>query len=195
MTLADKITSSRLILAPIFFIIYFLPRFFPALGPALWTIPVLWIIYLVSEFTDLFDGIAARKKGEVSDFGKLYDPFADTLTQITFFLCFVADGILPSFLFLVVLYREFSILFIRNLMLKRGVTLGALMSGKVKTVIYIVAVGFALLASSIIRLDLGTELYRWSVIVAKAVFALSVLMAVISFLEYFSIFLKNTDKK
>jgi phosphatidylglycerophosphate synthase len=37
----------------------------------------------------MLDGMIARKQGEVSDFGKLYDPFADTLTQITYFLCFV----------------------------------------------------------------------------------------------------------
>ena len=194
MTLADKITSSRLVLAPLFFIIYILPRFFPSVFSAVWTVPVLWVLFLVSEITDMLDGMAARKRGEVSDFGKLYDPFADTLTQITFFFCFVIDGVLPPLLFLVVLYREFSILFIRNLMLKKGITLGARMSGKVKTVAYIIAVGFALLASSIARLDLSVELYLWAVMAAKVVFAISVVIAVVSFIDYFTIFLKKPAK-
>jgi len=194
MTLADKFTTSRLVMAPAFFVIYLLPRFFPALGSALWTLPILWIIYIVSEVTDLIDGKVARKRGEVSDFGKLYDPFADTLVQITFFFCFVIDGILPAFLLLIVIYREFGILFIRNLMLKRGITLAARMGGKIKTVSYIVAVGFALLAASIIRLNLPGEFYRWSVIAAIVIFSLSVIISVASFIDYFIIFLKNSDK-
>ena len=36
----------------------------------------------------MIDGMVARKRKEVSEFGKLYDPFADTLTQITYFFCF-----------------------------------------------------------------------------------------------------------
>jgi len=195
MTLADKITSSRLIFAPLFFVIYLLPRFTFIEGPVLWTLPILWILFIVSEVTDLLDGKVARKRGEVSDFGKLYDPFADTLTQITFFFCFVIDGILPAFLLLVVFYREFSILFIRNLLLKRGITLAARMGGKIKTVSYIISVGTALLASSISRLGWGGELYRWSALAAVVVFTLSVIISVISFIDYFIIFLKNSDKK
>ena len=194
MTLADKFTTSRLIMAPIFFVIYLFPRFFPSFVSIIWTVPVLWLIFVVSEITDLLDGKIARKRGEVSDFGKLYDPFADTLTQITFFLCFVVDGILPAFLFLIVIYREFSILFIRNLLLKRGITLAARMSGKLKTVMYILAAGMALLASSMFRLGFGDEFYRWAVITAIAFFVLSVIISVVSFIEYFSIFLKNSDK-
>ena len=195
MTLANKITTSRLIFSPLFFVIYLLPRFFPALGPALWTLPILWILFIVSEITDLLDGKVARKRGEVSDFGKLYDPFADTLTQLTLFLCFVVDGILPSFLYLLVIYREFSILFIRNLLLKRGTTLGARMGGKVKTVTYIVAVGMALLAATVIRLGWFVDFHGWFHIAAVAVFTLSVIVSIVSFIDYFIIFLKNSEKK
>ena len=195
MTLADKITTSRLIFAPLFFAIYLLPRFFPALGPALWTLPILWVLFIVSEVTDLLDGKIARKRGEVSDFGKLYDPFADTLTQLTLFLCFVVDGILPAVLFLLVIYREFGILFIRNLLLKRGITLAARMGGKIKTVTYIAAAGMALLAASVIRLEWGGELYRWLHIAAIVVFAIAVIVSIVSFIDYFIIFLKNSEKK
>ena len=205
MTLADKITSARLILAPSFFLVYFLPRFFPAFfgatpipfgsgvvyTGAVWTVPVLWLIAIVSELSDLFDGKIARKRGEVSDFGKLFDPFADTLTKITYFLCFVIDGIFPPFLFLLVLYREFSILFVRNLMLKKGVALGARLSGKVKTVIYVVAGGFALLATSLIRFGVGEEYFRWFVLTAQVIFVLSVIVSIYSFVEYTLVYIKT----
>jgi len=195
MTLSDKITSSRLVLAPIFFIIYLLPGYFPLIAPALWTIPVLWVLFIFSEVSDLLDGMIARKRGEVSDFGKLYDPFADTITQVTLFFCFIIDGIFPAFLFLLLIYREFGILFIRTMLLKKGIALAARMSGKIKTVAYIISVGLALLASSIARLELGNELYKWSVIAANVVFVLAVIIALVSFMEYFFIFLKNSYKK
>jgi CDP-diacylglycerol--glycerol-3-phosphate 3-phosphatidyltransferase len=208
MTLADKVTSSRLIMAPVFFVIYLLPRFFPsvfAVAPpptgahslfigAPWTVPALWFLFVASEITDMLDGMIARKRGEVSDFGKLYDPFADTLTQITYFFCFVIDGILPPLLFLAVLYREFSILFIRNLMLKKGIAMGARMGGKIKTVTYILAGGLALLASSLVRLGIGGGVPRGLIISAEVVFLISVIIAVVSFFDYVSVYSKTPGK-
>ena len=209
MTLADKVTSIRLVLAPVFFIIYLLPQFFhldfsiiPSTGSpgplfvgAPWTVPALWIIFVLSEITDFLDGAIARKRGEVSDFGKFFDPFADTLTQVTYFFCFVMDRILPPLLFLAVLYREFSILFIRNLMLKKGVSLGARMAGKVKTVTYVLAGALALMASSMVRLGMDASLYRGFAVAAVVVFVVSVLISIISFFDYVSVYNKTQEKK
>ena len=192
MTLADKVTSSRLIAAPVFFAIYLLPRFFPSVFTDLrWTVPALWFLFVGSEITDMLDGMIARKRGEPSDFGRLYDPFADTLTQLTYFFCFVIDGILPSVLLLVFLYREFSILFIRNLMLKKGVAMGARMSGKIKTVAYVAAGALALLAASMPRLGVGAGIYPGLCIAAGAVFAVSVIISVVSFFDYVSVYRKT----
>jgi CDP-diacylglycerol--glycerol-3-phosphate 3-phosphatidyltransferase len=194
MTLADKVTSTRLVLAPVFFVIYFLPEIIPSVSYS-WTIPVLWIIFVLSEVSDMLDGMVARKHGEASDFGRLYDPFADTLTQITYFLCFIIDGILPPVLFLVVLYREFSILFVRNLMLKKGITMGARVGGKIKTVLYIFAGGLALLASSAVRLSLGAALSGWLILASKVVFIFSVLVAILSFIDYLVVYMKSPEEK
>ncbi|MDR2433476.1 MAG: CDP-diacylglycerol--glycerol-3-phosphate 3-phosphatidyltransferase [Treponema sp.] len=190
MTLATKLSFVRVILAPVFFIVYLLPRLFPAwfAGGAAWTVPVLWLIFIVSEITDMLDGMAARKLNEVSDFGKLFDPFADTLMQITCFLCFVLDGIFPAILFLLVLYREFSILFIRNLMLQKGVALGARLGGKIKTVTYIFAGAAALLTASLRRLALFESLHAYFKTGAIILFLISVVFSVVSFFDYLSVY-------
>jgi len=207
--LANKVTASRLVVAPIFFVIYLLPRFFPstfAADPpsgeggvlftsAFWTVLVLWILFVGSEITDMLDGMIARRRGEMSDFGKFFDPFADTLTQVTYFFCFVIDGILSPVLFLAVLYREFSILFIRNLMLKKGIAMGARIGGKVKTVTYVLAAGLALMASSVQRLGMSGEIYRIFVTAAAVVFAISVIVAIISFFDYVSVYRKAAGNK
>jgi CDP-diacylglycerol--glycerol-3-phosphate 3-phosphatidyltransferase len=187
MSLANKLTFFRIILAPVFFSVYLFA------GTARWTVPALWIIFLVSEITDYFDGLAARKLKEVSDFGKFFDPFADTLMQITCFLCFVIDEIFPAILFLLVIYREFSILFLRNLMLKKGTAMGARMGGKIKTVAYIIASGTALLAVSFQRLSVHETLFPYLKTGALVIFIISVIIAVVSFFDYLLVYRKTNN--
>jgi len=208
MNLANTLTLLRIILAPVFFVIYLLPKFFPSIfsggcscgGLSItdWTVPVLWIVFIVSEITDYFDGLAARKLKLTSDFGKLFDPFADTLMQITCLLCFIIDdiysaGIVPAILFLLVIYREFGILFIRNLMLKKGITLGARIGGKIKTVLYITAIGAALLVSSFERLYIYRDILPFLRTGAFMIFVISVIAAAASFIDYYIIY-RKTEK-
>jgi CDP-diacylglycerol--glycerol-3-phosphate 3-phosphatidyltransferase len=189
---ADKLSALRIVLAPVFFIIYFIPLWNPAgfasrfPGFAAWSVPVLWLIFVVSALTDMFDGIVARKRNEASDFGRLFDPFADTLAQLTYFLCFVLDGIFPAALYIVVIYREFGILFLRNLMLRKGIAMGARMAGKVKTVAYISACALALLSAGLERISPGFAPLASTA--ARAVFAVSVILAVVSFLDYVRVY-------
>jgi CDP-diacylglycerol--glycerol-3-phosphate 3-phosphatidyltransferase len=194
MNLADKVTSLRLILAPFFFILYLFPEIglFSWVSDDLrWTVPVLWILFILSEITDLLDGKIARARHEVSDFGKLFDPFADVLVRITYFLCFVIDGILPALLFLVVLYREFGIQFLRNLMLKKGVVLGARKGGKLKAVTYMLAGAVALLAASAARFGLDDAVILPLRTGAVVIFLISVVISVISFIDYVSVYNKT----
>jgi CDP-diacylglycerol--glycerol-3-phosphate 3-phosphatidyltransferase len=205
MTAADKVTSIRIVLAPVFFVVYLLPVFNPPFGLSWtlfstggveyfakfrWTVPVLWLIFIVSEITDMIDGKLARSRNEVSDFGKFYDPFADTLVQVTNFLCFIMDGILPVALFLPLLYREFSVLFIRNLMLRKGIAMGARIGGKIKTVVYIASGALALLAASFRRLGQTGAIFDWARIAAIALFFAGVVLAIISFFDYTSVYRK-----
>jgi CDP-diacylglycerol--glycerol-3-phosphate 3-phosphatidyltransferase len=202
MSIANRLTFLRIILTPVFFLFYFFHKipFMVSYGAA-WTVPVIYSIYFVSEVTDFFDGLVARKLKETSDFGKLFDPFADTLMQLTCFLCFILDGIypggliIPSVLFLLVVYREFSILFIRNLMLRKGITLGARISGKLKTLSYIAAGSAALIAVGVQRLSLFENLFPAIQMAAWCIFILSVAISVISFIDYLIIFLKAPENK
>ncbi|MDR0410932.1 MAG: CDP-diacylglycerol--glycerol-3-phosphate 3-phosphatidyltransferase [Treponema sp.] len=201
MTLANKVTSIRLILAPIFFAVYFLPHLFDSSGISiadsarnllyLMYIVVLWSLFIASEITDLIDGNIARSRNEVSEFGKLFDPFADTLVRITYFLCFTLDGVLPTVLFLVTLYRELSILFLRNLMIRKGLVQGARKGGKIKAFAYMLTGVAALLAVSVRKLNLDASLFSILHIIAVILFFVSVVIAVVSFLDYLSVYKKQ----
>ena len=130
MNLADRLTSSRLFLAPIFFIAY---QWGSALGQGPAT-ALLWVLFVAMEISDLLDGKAARKQGTVSAFGKLFDPFADVIERMTYFVCFAFSGIMPIWALLLILYREFAQLFLRMVLSGRGIAMGARPGGKLKAV-------------------------------------------------------------
>jgi CDP-diacylglycerol--glycerol-3-phosphate 3-phosphatidyltransferase len=185
--LADKVTASRLFFAPCFFVVY--------LFDGIWTVPALWALFFIAEITDLIDGKVARSRKEVSDFGKLFDPFADTLVWLTFFLCFVTGRILPVIPFLIILYREFGILFLRNLMLRKGVAMGARRGGKIKAFAYMFTGIAALLASSVQRLGVEGPYFGIFRLAALGFFVLSVLISLLSFADYISVYKKAGDEK
>ena len=97
---------------------------------------ILVPLFIVMELTDYFDGLAARKLGEVSDFGKLFDPFGDVLTHLVMMLCFVVDGYMPAYLYVVVLMREYGMLFMRMLLVRQGVAMGARKGGKFAGIVH-----------------------------------------------------------
>jgi CDP-diacylglycerol--glycerol-3-phosphate 3-phosphatidyltransferase len=195
MTLADKITALRLVLAPVFFLVYRFPVSDGAplwsFGGGGWTIPVLWALFAISELTDLVDGKVARARNEVSSFGKLFDPFADVLVRITYFLCFVMDGILPVIPLLLVLYREFSILFLRILMMKRGIAMGARKGGKIKAVAYMITGVAALLAFSAERLQVSPDFSSGLRLAGATLFVISTALALLSFADYVRVYRKQ----
>ena len=98
MRISNKFTLSRIILAPIIFIIYNIPVWFglengsPA---AIASICVAIPLLAFAELTDYFDGHYARKLNDVSDFGKMFDPFADVFLHLSMFTCFVFSGYMP----------------------------------------------------------------------------------------------------
>ena len=93
-------------------------------------------LLLISEFSDVFDGILARRRNEVTDLGKVLDPMADSITHISLFLTFTQGIVgLPLLLVLVFLYRDIFISTLRTLCALRGVALAARFSGKMKAII------------------------------------------------------------
>jgi CDP-diacylglycerol--glycerol-3-phosphate 3-phosphatidyltransferase len=125
----------------------------------------------------------------VSDFGKLFDPFADTLLHLTLFLAFVADGILGIVPFLVILWRELSVQFLRNLLLrKKGVAQGARWMGKVKTETYFLTCAVSPLNETLDRLEMTTNDIVY--VASNGLFCIAAIMAVISFADYYKVYKK-----
>jgi CDP-diacylglycerol---glycerol-3-phosphate 3-phosphatidyltransferase len=186
MTTADKLTASRLVLAPVFFAVY---RAGALLAPIPY-VAILCGLFIVIEVSDLFDGFAARSAGTVSDFGKLFDPYADVFARLSYFACFALDGIMPAWVFILVLYREFSINFLRLLLVQRGVAMGARPGGKFKSATYMVAGAVSLISVCMSRLGLLPSAAAPLSVAIYALYSLAALLALLSFVDYFIQFRK-----
>jgi CDP-diacylglycerol---glycerol-3-phosphate 3-phosphatidyltransferase len=190
MTTADKLTASRLVLAPIFFAAYLWGRPMGAVP----YVALLWALFLAIEVSDLLDGLAARRSGTVSDFGKLFDPYADVFARITYFLCFALAGLMPAWVFAVILYREFSINFLRMLLAQRGIAMGARPGGKLKSATYMAAGAASLLFVSAQALGLEEGILQPFRIAIYALYSLAAFLAIASFADYFAQFRKLTKR-
>jgi len=132
MTTANKLTVLRLVLVPFFFIWYF---FGFGLNSVLYAV-ILVLLYGVAELTDLLDGKIARKSGQVTDLGKVMDPFADVMSHLTYFTCLLMSGFMPVWAFAIIMWREFSQSFLRMLLMGKGKPMAANIFGKAKTCMY-----------------------------------------------------------
>ncbi|HOX17984.1 MAG TPA: CDP-diacylglycerol--glycerol-3-phosphate 3-phosphatidyltransferase [Spirochaetales bacterium] len=181
MTTADKLTASRILLAPVFFAAFFLYR--SGLVAPLPVLAALWLLFIYMEVSDLLDGMAARSSSTVSDFGKLFDPFADVLARLTYFICFAVEGIMPIWILLLVLYREYSILFLRMLLTRRGISMGARPGGKAKAVVYMSA-GLLSLAVVTLRAFPALPGLGLAETLTMVAYALAAVLSVASFIDY-----------
>jgi CDP-diacylglycerol--glycerol-3-phosphate 3-phosphatidyltransferase len=182
MNVADGLTGSRIVMAPIFFVLYIWGE---AMGlPPSAVAVMLWSLFVLIELSDMFDGMAARHQKTVSGFGKLFDPFADVFARLTYFVCFAYTGIMPIWIFLVIIYREFCQLFLRQLLAEKGVTMGARPGGKTKAVFYMIAGTASLMLWSLRALGWLAAAERGLAVAVFVFYCVAAALAVGSFLDY-----------
>lgn len=138
MTIANFFTLVRIVISPIFLLVYIQHDF---LGITNQMLPfVLMLLLIVSELSDAFDGFFARRYNQVTDFGKVLDPMADSISRISIFLTFTLSPIyLPVPLIFVFLYRDSIVSTLRTICALKGFALAARKSGKIKAIIQAIA--------------------------------------------------------
>ncbi len=218
MNVPTKLTLTRIILTPLFLIVFFLPIWIVDFQQSdlissfdvglfnIISVILLFLIFGICELTDFLDGFIARKYNLVTDLGKVLDPFSDVIIRITYFLCFTFVGMMPIWALAIILYREFGILLVRMLSMKRGIAVAANIWGKSKAVLYAVSaiLGLAFVFTDRIFLDgfytvsgldsavsqSSRSFADHSLFFLKGVFILSAFVSMISFITYLIPFLK-----
>lgn len=132
--LPNSLTLIRLLICPVFFLFYLKPEW---VGISKHSLPfILLALLTVLELSDAFDGYIARKYGQVTEFGKLFDPMADSIARITVFLAMTEPPVnLPIVFVFIFVYRDSVISSLRSLCALKGVALAAKPAGKIKAII------------------------------------------------------------
>jgi CDP-diacylglycerol--glycerol-3-phosphate 3-phosphatidyltransferase len=92
------------------------------------------IVFVIASATDALDGWLARRRSEVTQFGKLMDPLADKLLITSALVSLVALYRLDAWVAMVIIAREFAVTGLRMLAIEQGQVVSASVWGKLKTV-------------------------------------------------------------
>ncbi len=133
MNLPNKLTMMRMVAVP-FFICAFMFEFYL----------VAFAIFILASATDMLDGYIARKYNMITNFGKIMDPLADKILVYSAF-CLMIDNLVPAWMFIIILAREFVVAGMRTVAASEGIVVAAGLSGKIKTVLQMIAVPCLLL--------------------------------------------------
>jgi len=114
------ITFSRILLIPIFVLIAAKNPFIGA------------VIFAIASITDLLDGYVARRSKQVTKFGIILDPIADKLLVISALIIFVDMGLVPAWIAIVIIAREFIVTGLRIVALSQDIVIPAEAGGKIK---------------------------------------------------------------
>ncbi len=133
--LPNALTVLRILLVPLF--VWLLLRAGGEDAASRWA---AWAVFNVAIFTDRIDGDIARKRGIVTNFGKVADPIADKALTGAAFVSLSLIAIIPWWVTIVVLARELGITLMRMWVIRHGV-MPASRGGKVKTFLQAMALG------------------------------------------------------
>src|SRR5471030_363222 len=110
----------------------------------------------LSELSDILDGVLARRLNQVSNFGKLLDPYADSTFRLSCYFSFASEAHgkwIPLWMVMILFYRDLLVTVIRTFGVERGEFVHARASGKIKAI----AQGSVVFVTLAIALGYGEE--------------------------------------
>ena len=127
-----------------------------------------FVFFTISGLTDIADGFIARKFNFVSNFGKLMDPLADKLTQITTLGSLAITNIIPVWILIIVLLKEVIMISGASFLYGKDVVVYSKWYGKLATVLFYIAIVSSLIAKQFnlegFWQDLDISLYTFALI-------------------------------
>lgn len=167
MNLPNKITTFRVFMIPIFLIFMLVPG-----------IPygnyIAAAVFIIAALSDLLDGYLARKNNLVTNFGKFMDPIADKLLVCSALICFVQLKLLPAWIVIIIIAREFIISGFRLIASDNGIVIAASKWAKIKTTVQMIM-------SIMLIINLDNPIIN---IIEQIVVYLAVILTIVSLIEY-----------
>ena len=156
----NYLTILRLLLVPIVFGLILYEQYTLAI-----------VFYIIANLTDILDGFIARKFNLISDFGKLMDPLADKITQISTILALILKNIIPYWILIIFSIKELSMIIVASILYKKKiVTVHSKWYGKAATVLLFIAIVFSLLSETFTYLS-NITIYLYYISICMTLFA------------------------
>lgn len=146
MNTPNKLTLLRMVLVPVFMAMYMI-------NAIPYHTAIAAFIFIFASVTDWLDGYLARKNNLVTNFGKFMDPLADKLLVTGALLCLMEKGIVPYWVVMIIIAREFIVTGLRLVASAKGIVIAAGSLGKLKTVLQLVAISAAILSLPPVLVD------------------------------------------
>ena len=146
MNTPNKLTILRILLIPIF--LWFL------YAPWARALYLCLAVFVLASITDWLDGYLARKKSQITTFGKFADPLADKLLVAAALVAFVDFGYINAIIAIIVISREFIVTGLRLVAISDNKVIAAGIWGKIKTILQIVTIIAILLVNGTAVLEL-----------------------------------------
>lgn len=181
MNIANKITVSRFAVTIIFVILATINT-----EVCRWA---AWGAGLFAAISDVVDGYLARKYELVTDFGKLMDPLADKIFMAAALLVLVENNIVPAWVVIVILSREFAVTGLRLIAAQKGEVIDAAIGGKIKTFVQFIYIALGGVIW-IIYGELGMKGLENEILI-NGMFILMIATAVITVYTGYEYFKKN----
>ena len=156
----NYLTILRLIFVPIIFALILLEYYWAA-----------FIFFVIANITDVLDGRIARKYNLITDWGKLMDPLADKITQISTISALIIKGIIPFWILVVITAKELIMISVAFTLYKRKVvTVHSIWYVKAATILIFVAIVLSLMSKGINELSVVT-IYFFYIAIGMTLFA------------------------
>lgn len=155
---------------------------------------IMAIIFLtISGLTDILDGFIARKYNLITDFGKLIDPLADKLTQISILTVLVIKNIIPFWILAIVILKEFLMVSGASFLYGKELVVSSKWYGKLATVLFYSAIVISLLLKQFEPAILANQPVGYSarpliLYVDQPLYILAILSTIFSLIMYIKAF-------
>ncbi|MFQ5519734.1 MAG: CDP-diacylglycerol--glycerol-3-phosphate 3-phosphatidyltransferase [Mariprofundus sp.] len=145
-TISNQLTISRVIIIPVFIGAYYLA--------GIWGHLLAALLFLLAAITDWLDGYLARKRHEVTPFGRFLDPVADKLLVAAALVLLVSSGHVPAVLAIIIIGREIAIGALREWLAQQATIVHVSLIAKWKTGMQMTAITMLLLHIDIIGISM-----------------------------------------
>ena len=133
---------------------------------------ILAIIFLtLSGLTDVLDGAIARKFNFITNFGKLIDPLADKITQLSLLGTLVVKNIIPLWILVIVLVKEAAMVAGASFLYGKDLVVSSKWYGKASTVLFYLAIVLSMIFRDL-KFHTSLDLIIYYIAVAMTIFSL-----------------------